>query len=161
MMLRAPLMMLLESSVVGVRKAGTWISVETVLNVGLGLTLLHFLDAQGVVLSTLIAIVLVTSIGIAPAALRMADLTLKDLLTKSLAPVLLPLGIALPIWLAISWLVGGHGLAAVLAAVAASCAAFFVPFWLTLPSNERADLRPGRRRRRPRAAAADPTQNVG
>ncbi len=158
LMIRAPIMMILESSTTGVRKAGLWVGVETVLNIGLSLALLQVLDAIGVILSTVIAVVVVSAVGIIPAALRMVEMSARELLRKSVLPVLRPVAIAVPVWLLISWLVAGAGLVWVLAALVASFAAFFVPFWLTLPPNERADLRLGglRRRRRPAAPAQKP-----
>ena len=88
----------------------------------------------------------------------MVEMSPGELLRKSVLPILRPVAIAVPVWFLISWLVAGAGLVWVLAALAACFAAFFVPFWLTLPPNERADLRLGglRRRRRPAAPAQKP-----
>jgi O-antigen/teichoic acid export membrane protein len=148
LMIRAPIMMILESSTTGVKKAGLWVGVETVLNIALSLSLLQVLDAHGVILSTVIAVVVVSAFGIIPAALKMVGLKAGDFARRSLAPNLRPLAIAVPVWFLISWLVSGAGLIPVLAALVACFAAFFVPFWMTLPPNERADLKPGKIGRR-------------
>ncbi|MDX6555483.1 MAG: hypothetical protein QOD86_1678 [Miltoncostaeaceae bacterium] len=158
LMIRAPIMMILESSTTGVRKAGVWTGIETVLNIALSLSLLQVMGAHGVILSTVIAVATCTAVGILPAALKEIDMKASDWARKSVVPVIRPLAIAVPIWLLISWLVSGAGLVLVLAALVACFAAFFVPFWLTLPANERADLRPGKIGRR-RAGA--PAQKPG
>ena len=69
-MIRAPIMMILESSTSGVKKAGLWVGVETVLNIGLSLALLQVLDAHGVILSTVIAVVSVSVLGSSRTASR-------------------------------------------------------------------------------------------
>jgi O-antigen/teichoic acid export membrane protein len=154
LMIRAPIMMILESSTTGVRKAGIWTGIETVLNIALSLSLLHVMGAHGVILSTVIAVGVCSAVGILPAALKQVGLQAGDWARRSMAPILRPLAIAVPLWLLISWLVSGAGLIVILAALVACFAAFFVPFWLTLPAHERADLRPGKIGRRRAAGAA-------
>ncbi|MGE3795671.1 MAG: hypothetical protein AB7I38_17345 [Dehalococcoidia bacterium] len=146
LMARAPLMQLLESTVHGVRLAGVWIGIETVVNVAVSLVLLQFLDARGVILATVIATVGVTLLGLLPAATRLLDVSAASVLQGSLVPLVRPLVIAVPVWLIVSWLVDGASLIPVLAGVAISALVFFAGFWMTLEPAERRDLRPVRSR---------------
>lgn len=151
LMIRAPLSLVLESSMRGVRTAGTWTLVETVVNVSLSLILLQVMGARGVVLATLIAATAVTALGFVPAALRVADLRAGAFARSVLLPLALPLTISLPLWLGVSWLVGGRGLIAVLAGLGVAISVFFAIFWRTLRPEERADLLPRRRTGTPAA----------
>ncbi len=150
LMIRAPLSLMLESSTSGVRTAGTWTLIESVVNIALSLTLLHVMGARGVVLATLIAATAVTALGFIPAALRIAGVGAGAFLRQALMPTLLPFAVSLPFWLLISWIVGGRGLIIVLVGVMVATIVFFAVVWRTLTPAERADLMPrlpGRGRR--------------
>lgn len=154
LMIRAPLSLLLESSMRGVRIAGIWTLVETVINVSLGLALLAVMGARGVVLATLIAATGVTVLGFIPASLRTAGVGGARFAREVLGTLIVPLVVSLPLWWVISWYVGGRGLVPVLAGTGAGILVFFAIVWRGLPPSERADLLPARRRRGPSRQAS-------
>lgn len=140
LMVRAPLVNVLESSHRGVRYAGSWVLAESALNIVLSLVLLHPFGARGVVLSTLVAVSVGTLLGIGPAALKMYGISPWAVIRASILPNAIPLAIALPVWLFAAWLAHDRGLVAVLMALFTSVAVYLLVFWRTLPADDRREL---------------------
>lgn len=140
LMVRAPLVNVLESSHRGVRYAGMWVLVESALNIILSLILLHPFGARGIVLSTLLAVSIGTLLGIGPAALRMYTITPWAVMRASILPNMVPVLVAAPVWLGAAWLAHERGLFVVLGALFTSVGFYLLVLWRTLPEDDRRDL---------------------
>ena len=137
---RAPLLSMMEATHRGVRIAGALMVAETLLNLALSIGLVLAFGARGVVVATAIAVVLVTSIGVLPAAIRVLGLVSSQLARRVLMPRVIPTIVGVPLWLGLSLLVADRGAGVVVGALCLGVLAFSALAWTALPRDDREAL---------------------